>query len=544
MSAGHRPGPAAASVETILIADDEPAIRSLFARVLEAAGYRTVEAATGLEVLAITGQQSISLALIDRTMPGLDGIAVTRALRQRETARALPIILVTGRSGIEERVRGLEAGADDYLTKPIALDEMLARVRAQLRSSAAWSESLARDLVERRALTAALRGVRLEGSAEQCARSVTDAVSSALGSVAVSVLAFVDDAAVIPLASSGLPDERYRVGIQLAATAARRLRRRARDGPWLVREPASAAPAGTTSGTVVNTAYFPLDGSAGPIGLLVVGAPDSAGVASGAQSARRLSQIVDMAGVVSTLLHPSLDADQQMATAGAALERLIAKRLFVPHFQPIVRLDDGAVVGHESLTRFCDGTPPDVRFAEAERLGMGQELERVTLQVALMGATSLPRGGWLSLNVSPTLIMAAVSLDAILAAADRPVVLEITEHAPVADYAALQARIVALGPSVRVAVDDAGSGYASLRHVLSLRPTFVKLDISWVREIDTDPARQALVAGLAYFATEVGCDLIGEGIETEAQREALMRLGVPYGQGYLFGRPQPPTARI
>jgi EAL domain-containing protein (putative c-di-GMP-specific phosphodiesterase class I) len=123
-------------------------------------------------------------------------------------------------------------------------------------------------------------------------------------------------------------------------------------------------------------------------------------------------------------------------------------------------------------------------------------------------------------------------------------VLEITEHDPIQDYAALRAALTALEPPVEVAVDDAGSGYASLRHILALRPRYVKLDIGWVRGIDADPARQALVAGLVHFAGEVGCRLIGEGVETEAERTALLRLGVPLGQGCLFGRPVPVPAPV
>jgi EAL domain-containing protein (putative c-di-GMP-specific phosphodiesterase class I) len=88
-------------------------------------------------------------------------------------------------------------------------------------------------------------------------------------------------------------------------------------------------------------------------------------------------------------------------------------------------------------------------------------------------------------------------------------------------------------------VDDAGAGYAGLRHILEIRPQFVKLDISLVRHVDTDPARQAMVAGMAHFAGKVGCELIAEGIETEGELDELARLGIPLGQGYLFGKPEP-----
>jgi EAL domain-containing protein (putative c-di-GMP-specific phosphodiesterase class I) len=108
---------------------------------------------------------------------------------------------------------------------------------------------------------------------------------------------------------------------------------------------------------------------------------------------------------------------------------------------------------------------------------------------------------------------------------------------PVEDYAALRDAIAALGPSVRYAIDDAGAGFASFRHILELRPDFVKLDIGLVRNIERDPARQALLAGMRYFAVKTGCTLIAEGIETEAERRQLDQLAIDLGQGYLLGRP-------
>ena len=96
-----------------------------------------------------------------------------------------------------------------------------------------------------------------------------------------------------------------------------------------------------------------------------------------------------------------------------------------------------------------------------------------------------------------------------------------------------------LGSDVRLAVDDAGSGYSSLKHILSLQPSYVKLDMEWVRGIHDDPVRRALVSGLAYFAQETGAELIAEGIESEDERRALVDLGVRLGQGFLLGRPTP-----
>jgi EAL domain-containing protein (putative c-di-GMP-specific phosphodiesterase class I) len=94
-----------------------------------------------------------------------------------------------------------------------------------------------------------------------------------------------------------------------------------------------------------------------------------------------------------------------------------------------------------------------------------------------------------------------------------------------------------VGANIRLSIDDAGSGFASLRHILRLEPAFVKLDRSWVHGVDGDPARQALIAGLRHFADQTGAQLIAEGIERVEERDTLLDLRVDYGQGFLLGRP-------
>ena len=202
-----------------------------------------------------------------------------------------------------------------------------------------------------------------------------------------------------------------------------------------------------------------------------------------------------------------------------------------------MELHTGAVVGYEALSRFVDGTGPDVVFASAARVGLEVELEIATLGAALRSAGGLPADAFLSINVSPALIGSG-RLATILAGQTRSIVLEITEHVVIDDYAGLRRALDELGPSVRLAVDDAGAGYASLRHVLELRPDFVKLDIGLVRGIDSDPARQALIAGMSYFAVKRKVLLVAEGIETAAERDTIRSLAVTFGQGYVLGRPQ------
>jgi EAL domain-containing protein (putative c-di-GMP-specific phosphodiesterase class I) len=226
------------------------------------------------------------------------------------------------------------------------------------------------------------------------------------------------------------------------------------------------------------------------------------------------------------------------------IDRVIADTEFSTVFQPIVDLRSDRPVGYEALTRFADGTPPDRRFIQAAGLGLGLELEAAAIQRAIESADELPPGVWVSVNVSPALIIAGESLRDLIASSARPLVLELTEHVPVEDYDVLRSAIQALGPGLRYAIDDAGAGFASFRHIVELKPQFVKLNVDLVRAIDRDDARQAFVAGMVYFAVKTRCSLVAEGIETRAERAALQSIGVGLGQGYLLGRPAPAAEAV
>jgi EAL domain-containing protein (putative c-di-GMP-specific phosphodiesterase class I) len=258
--------------------------------------------------------------------------------------------------------------------------------------------------------------------------------------------------------------------------------------------------------------------------------------------AGRLSTLTEFGVVSAALLGPMLADHWQLAEIRSQLESIIAERAFTPVFQAVVRLANRETVGFEALTRFHDGTRPDRRFVEAYNAGMTIRLETACLAEQIEAAAWLPAGSWVSLNVSPALAGAIVPLIATLERADRDVVLEITEHVEIADYGQLVGALDLVRGRARLAVDDAGAGYAGLRHILELRPQFVKLDLSLVRHVDTDQARQAMVAGMAHFARNAGCQLIAEGIETESEMSELVRLGVEFGQGYLFGKPAPVAA--
>jgi PAS domain S-box-containing protein len=226
----------------------------------------------------------------------------------------------------------------------------------------------------------------------------------------------------------------------------------------------------------------------------------------------------------------------------ARIEHVLGARAISMVFQPISDLATGDVVGAEALARFSATPvrPPDVWFAEAADVGLAVELELLAVKLALAQLHRLPPRAYLALNISPATLCTPAAAELFGRTASRRIVVELTEHSQVDDYDALHAALKPLrAAGIRVAVDDAGSGFASLRHILNIHPDIIKVDISITRHIDTDPARRALAAALVTFGHEIGATLIAEGVETCGELETLRALGVTSGQGYHLGQPAP-----
>jgi EAL domain-containing protein (putative c-di-GMP-specific phosphodiesterase class I)/ActR/RegA family two-component response regulator len=223
------------------------------------------------------------------------------------------------------------------------------------------------------------------------------------------------------------------------------------------------------------------------------------------------------------------------------IEELLDKQDITMVFQPIVDLTSGAIVGAEALARFS-GTPrrpPNEWFADAANVGLQNELELLAVRRAVGQVDDLPAGTYLSVNVTPDVAVDERLVSALAPAVGR-CVLELTEHVRVEHYEQLVDAVGELRrQGARIAVDDAGSGYASLQHVLRIAPDMIKLDQQLIRDIDRDPARQALATALVSFGKQLGATITAEGIETLQQLDTLRRLQVPYGQGYHLGRPRP-----
>jgi EAL domain-containing protein (putative c-di-GMP-specific phosphodiesterase class I)/DNA-binding NarL/FixJ family response regulator len=211
-------------------------------------------------------------------------------------------------------------------------------------------------------------------------------------------------------------------------------------------------------------------------------------------------------------------------------------------FQPIIKLGSGRAIGVEALARFRIDPPrdPDAWFREAAGVGLGVDLELHATRAALEHLHRLPGRLYLSLNLSPDAAASPKFLRELDRVDGGRVVVEVTEHDAVEDYDALDPALLELrSRGGRLAIDDAGSGYASLRHILRLHPEIIKLDITLTRNIDADPARRALATALVSFAGAINAEIVAEGIESGAEVRTLQSLGVRYGQGYYLARPAP-----
>lgn len=234
---------------------------------------------------------------------------------------------------------------------------------------------------------------------------------------------------------------------------------------------------------------------------------------------------------------------------GLQLDRILSGALsLATYFQPIVDLQRGIVTGFEALTRFPEqiGVPPDVAFGMAHQLGKLEPLASLATIQALAARHMLPGNCFLTCNVIPGFLQTASWQRIVAETGDfGGVVIEVTEGSSVEDYSLLREQLTQirrLGGSV--AVDDAGAGYASLSHILQLKPEFIKLDRSLIQNCHLDRTKATLIEMMGAAANRMDAWIVAEGVELQPELEELIALGVPLAQGYLLGKPSPELSTL
>ncbi len=271
--------------------------------------------------------------------------------------------------------------------------------------------------------------------------------------------------------------------------------------------------------------------------------PDDLIVSLQSAASGQMSIPPDLTGPVIEQLVADLQNRERASDERALMRERVQAAMHGPvaiAYQPIVALADKAPIAVEALARFS--TEPrqmaNVWFREAARCGLIVELDMVTMTKALESLEWLPRDVALHINLAPETLFAGRGMELLDLDEPERVVVEITEHSDIADYAQLNRALAPLRDrGVKLAVDDVGAGFSSLRHVLVLEPDMIKLDVSLCRGIDSNSVRRALARALTAFGQEINRMVVAEGVETESELEALLELGITHAQGYLLGRP-------
>ncbi len=413
-------------------------------------------------------------------------------------------------------------------------------VKRDVTALRAAEASLAREFRERAGVAAALSRLKRGPNAAETAADICDALLGLPGIDVATLVSFEGPRRAVTIAARGPAGLPMVPGRPLPAGRAAYLYERATQGPWAqdwhLRTVDGAYGKAMSDVGIQAMAYAPIRDADRLLGLVAAGTLDE-------DYARHLIDhlpaVGEFAVAAGALVIGQLEGGRRDTQLRARIQRVLIEHGYHPVFQPIVTLQGGERVGYEALTRFADGTPPDRMIADAHTVGLGAELEVACLSAALDAAASLSPDLWLNLNASPDVIQHSPALAELITGRSRRIVIEVTEHAAIDDYQGVRDAVAGFGPLVSLAVDDAGAGFASLRHLTELTPRFLKLDISLVRHVDRELSRQAMIAGLSHFAGRVGCEVIAEGIEDVAELETLSELGVHIGQGFLLGRPEP-----
>ncbi len=274
-------------------------------------------------------------------------------------------------------------------------------------------------------------------------------------------------------------------------------------------------------------------------------------------------------GVSATLRNPTLDAETQVRSVLEEARRdsklnerlddrrrrrelfdVLVNRRVRAVFEPIVDVASRTVFGYEALSRGPEGTDlysAQALFGTAEEQDLMFQLDCLCRQMALKGARNFPADSKLFLNVRPTTIHDPNFREELLGRTlaecglqPSDVVFEISEQESIGNYAIFrEVRDYYRKLGFQIALDDTGAGYASLEAVMELSPEFIKIDGAFIKGIDEDPARQQLVSALRTVAEQINAQMIGEGLDTLEELEMLGKLGIKFGQGWLFGKPMP-----
>lgn len=543
---------------TVLVIDDDEEILLVVRALLEGAGYEVATATSGHEGLKLATGRRPSLILLDVMMPQLSGWEVCSTLKNLPETSAIPVVMLTVKSEIKDLITGMQAGADDFVTKPFTRANLVGTVGRLLAGpppprAALFPESatevrsrnvlfdavtelptlpLVIDALRDRLLVDQQVGVlyvdveKYSHVEDTYGWEVFDEVlheaARALKRLLGTLLSTEDLLAIGRPAGAEMYVFLSLPGGLSAEEVLDRLRRKGRQLEETLREQLSERfrdrihrPVGSHVGHA-RIRYHPQV---------------------------RLERLVYRA-LRDALLVVSTKEVERDALLKELFEEVLARRRVDTLFQPIVDLKTGKVVAHEALSRGPAGSAfesPDFLFDYALHADAAWALEKIC--IASSARRFAERGeGMLFVNVEAGVVhelkVRGHEILAPLVGLSAPVVLEITERAAIRDFELFRESVSLLrGLGFRIAIDDAGSGYASLQSIAELRPAFLKIANTLVSGLDQDPIKRDVVEMLVGLARRTDAKTVAEGIEREEELVELKRLGVDLGQGFLLGRP-------
>ena len=534
---------------SILVIDDDPELTLTLGATLEAEGYDVLVANSGEHGLELAYTRRPHLVLLDVAMPGMDGYEVCRELQFGYT-KDIPIVFLTAKTGLADMMEANRSGASAYVTKPFRTPHLLKTVRDVLRDASAYYDEITG--------LPTLAHVQLEVQ-----RSMHE--HSHLGILYVTV-----DSVQALEQSQGFEvvDEVFRaIGRRLHEARGHLIRNEdfvsisSLGNAFLVvlspsRDQAFVGDDDLEMVRLRLKDQLLRDVEADLETTLVAKVDLRVGCARLTQSPKVRFKRALMAAIDEATHGIERERDEVRHRLSLEFGRVVDAEEISCVYQPIVNLHGFGVFGYELLARGPRQSElhrPDALFEVARAEARVPELDRICRMTAARGAADLPPDCLRFINAEPlnlffhpdSDVFVREFVEATPVALRAKTVVEITENAVIDDFAHMREVVRRLrGSGFRIAIDDAGAGYAGLQTMVEIEPDFIKLDMSLTRGIESSIVKQKLVGTLRDFCRQAFITLVAEGIETHAQLDTLLALGIDFGHGFLFAHPGPPHPEL
>lgn len=578
--------------DLILIIEAEEGLRLWLVDVLQKERFKVFSTTTCEEALKMIYEHMPNLIVLDSALPTNSGYSLCRNLKQDLMLRHIPLVMLSERKDIQERLLDLELGADDYILKPVEHTDLLARIKMSLGhthleldvnplSRLPGNNSIIKrteEILNKNLLFAICyidldnfrsfnekygfnRGddiIRfLSGLITKVVKEYGDA-EDFIGHVGGDDFIVISHPQKVDKLCSKIIEEFDSAIPQFYDEESRRqkcISREDRKGN-IINTPIMSISIAVVSNEEKELFHI------GQISRIATELKDFVKSFSGSiyfkdRRKQRVALDPEFSPAESSKLYKEMQAgamkrlDERTKKIGM-LKEIIEQGKVNIFFQPIVHFRTKSIVGYEALMRGPENSElfaPDVLFDLAREGNMLWQLDRLCRSKILLFNQDFKKGLLLFLNTTPESIydpeFAQIELPGFFVSNPQNLVIEITERGIVEDFEKFYEILHFVQErKIKIAIDDAGSGYVSLRNVAKLKPDYIKIDMSVIRNIDVDKVRQDVLATWFSFSQKIGSQLIAEGIETKEEYNFLAAMGLCLGQGYLFAKPGKPYPEI